>query len=158
MRERKIADYKIKDLYEYYQEKVQPELQVPYSVYTSILKEFNLELVESIINTSEGIKLPCNLGFIRVRKKKVNLAKKESLIPDWGQTNKLWAANPEAKKKKTIVYHLNEHRGGYKYKIFWDKKKQMLKNKTFYYFIPTRAFKRNLASVLKNNLEIDYYL
>jgi len=158
MKERKKAEYKIKDLYKHYQEQVQEELQVPYSVYSTILKEFNLSLVDLIINHSEGVKLPSNLGYLRVRKKKVDLSKTDKLIPDWGKTNKLWADNPIAKEKKTIVFHLNEHRGGYKYKIFWDKSKPKLKNKTFYYFIPARALKRKLASVLKTNFEIDYYL
>jgi hypothetical protein len=152
------AEYKLKDLYNYYTEKVHEDLQVPYSVYAKILKEFNLELVDLIINHSEGVKLPSNLGYIRVRKRKVDLTKTNKLIPDWATTNKLWKENPEAKAKKQIIFHLNEHRGGYKYKIFWDRSKPKLKHKSFYYFIPTRAFKRKLASVLKNNFEIDYYL
>ncbi len=158
MKERNKVEYKIKDLYKHYNEQVQKELQVPYSVYSAILKEFNLSLVDLIINHSEGVKLPSNLGYIRIRKRKVDLTKKDKLIPDWGKTNKLWDENPIAKEKKIIVFHLNEHRGGYKYKIFWDKSKPKLKNKTFYYFVPTRAFKRKLASVLKTNFEIDYYL
>lgn len=152
------AEYKLKDLFSYYEQEVHEDLQVPYSVYSEIIKEFNRKLVETIIENSEGVKLPLNLGYIRVKKSKVNLLRKDKLIPNWGATNKLWAANPEAKTKKTIVYHLNEHRDGFKYKIYWDKSQARVKNKTFYYFIPTRAFKRNLASVLKNNFEIDYYL
>lgn len=150
--------YKIKDLYKYYTEKVHEDLQVPYSVYATIIKEFNLALVESVILNAEGIKLPSNLGVLRIRKRKIDLSKTNKLIPNWAATNKLWAENTKAKEKKTIVYHLNEHRGGYKYKIFWDRSKPKLKHKSYYYFIPTRAFKRKLASVLKNNLEIDYYL
>lgn len=152
------SDYKLKDLYNYYKEKIHNDLQVPYSVYSKIIKEFNLEIVNTIIYNSEGVKLPSNLGVLRVRKRKIDLSKRNKLIPNWAETNKLWASNPEAKEKKTIVYHLNEHRGGYKYKIYWDRSKPKLKHKSYYYFIPTRAFKRKLAFVLKNNLEIDYYL
>lgn len=158
MRQRKKADLKIKDLYSYYLEKVPTDLQVPYSVYRDVLKEFNALLVEEIIHNSEGIKLPLNLGYLRVRKSKVNLTRLDKLIPDWGATNKLWEENPKAKEDKKLIFHLNEHRGGFKYKIFWDKSQNRLPNKSFYYFIPTRAFKRNLASVLKNNHTIDYYL
>lgn len=150
------SDYKLKDIYKLYKEENFEGLQVEYSLYSKVLKDFNKLLVEHIIEDPEGIKLPLNLGHIRVRKSKVDLTK--SLIPDWKATNELWDRNEKAKADKKLVYHLNEHREGYKYKILWDKSRAKVKNKTFYFFIPTRNFKRTLAKTLKTNLKIDYYL
>lgn len=147
----------LKDLYLIYQKDVMKDLCLSYREYSDLLNMFNKELINSIIYESADIKLP-HLGNIRIRKTKVNLTKLNKLLPNWEATNKLWAENPEAKEKKQLVFHLNEHRGGYKYKIYWDKTKVRLKNKSFYYFIPAREFKRDLAKVLKNNFEIDYYL
>lgn len=152
------TEYKIKDIYELYTTEVPKSSQVPYSLFSDVLRDFNLGLVDKVINNSEGVELPFRLGHLRVRKCKVNLSRKDTLIPDWDSTNKLWQNNPKAKEEKKLVYHLNEHRGGFKYKIFWDKSLSKLKNKSFYFFIPTRKFKRTVASILKNNLEIDYYL
>lgn len=152
------SEYKLKDIYTTYLKETPASIQVPYDVFSSIIKEFNTELVQCLITSSEGVELPYRLGQIRVRKCKVNLSRKDTLIPDWYNTNKLWESNQKAKEEKKLLYHLNEHRGGFKYKIYWDKSLSKLKNKSFYFFIPTREFKRNLAHVLKNNLEIDYYL
>ena len=152
------SDYKLKDVYSIYLENNYEGLQVDYITFSKVIKDFNLLLTDFIIYNPEGIKLPLNLGYVRIRKSKVNLARRDKLIPDWKATNDLWDSNPSAKEKKTLMFHLNEHRDGYKYKIFWDKSIARIKNKSFYFYIPARAFKRKLAHILKTNSEIDYYL
>ena len=152
------VDYTITDAFKLYQEEVLEGLQVPYKEYRAILKTFNKLLVTEVLYNSAEIIIPSNIGVIRIRKRKVNLENINKLLPDWAATKKLWEDNPKAKEKKQLVYHLNEHRKGYKYKVYWDKRKSRVKNHTIYYFKPCRDFSRELAYVLKNLFEIDYYL
>jgi hypothetical protein len=151
--------YPANRIYKRYKDSVENPLS--YSEYCKILSEFNSLLVNYIIYESVEVKLPYNLGTLRVKKykKKINLKaiEKRTLSVNWFETKKLWSENSDAKDKKKLVYHLNEHRGGYSYKIYWDKSRAIFRNKTFYYLVPVRGFKRELASVLNNNFSIDYY-
>lgn len=154
-------DYKFPANRIYRRYKETSENPLPYSEYCKILSEFNLLFVNYIIYESVEIKLPFNLGSMRVKKhkKKVTLEKIQEgkMSVDWKETKQLWEDNPKAKESKKLVFHLNEHRDGYSYKIFWDKNRAMLLNKTFYYLVPARNFKRTLANVLNTNFKIDYY-
>jgi hypothetical protein len=144
------VDYTITDAYKFYKEDILDGLQVSYKDYRAVLKTFNKLLVKDVLYNSSEITFPSNIGAFRIRKRKVNLENINKLLPDWQATNKL--------KKKQLVYHLNEHRKGYKYKVYWDKRKSRVKNHTVYYFKPCRDWSRELAYVLKNLFEIDYYL
>ena len=152
------ADHTTKDCFLTYCENVNGEMQVDYSTYMKIMKEFNMKLKNSVIYDAEDIKLPCNLGRLRIKKFKMKLHKANKLKPDWKKTNALWNRNPEAKAKKTIVYFLNEHRSGYAYRVYWDKNVSRVKNHRSYEFKPARQFARDLSNVLKNRPDIDYYL
>jgi hypothetical protein len=152
------ADNTTKDCYSTYNNNVVEAMQVPYSAYMEILKEFNSLLRSRIIYNSEDIKLPCNLGRLRVKKFKMKLHKMNKLKPDWKATKELWARNPECKAKKQLVLHLNEHRSGYAYRVYWDKNISRVKNHRYYHFKPSRQFSRELSKVLKDRPDIDYYL
>jgi hypothetical protein len=152
--------FKSKDTYNNYKNKSKNPL--PYSEYCIILSEFNKLLIHYILNESCEVKLPHHLGYIRVRKYKVNVGKylsnQGSRLPvDWVATKELWETNIKAKEAKKLVLHMNEHRLGYTYKIFWGKDRANVRNKTGYYLKPARAFKRELANILINNPEIEYY-
>lgn len=154
-------DYKFPANRIYRRYKETSENPLSYSEYCKILSEFNSLFVNYIIYESVEIKLPFNLGTIRVKKhkKKVTLDKiqKGKVSVNWKETKQLWEDNPKAKEFKKLVFHLNEHRDGYSYKIFWNKERALLLNKTFYYLTPARNFKRTLANVLNTNFKIDYY-
>ncbi len=155
MAKREPSDFKTKDCYKRYQEFVEKELQVDYATYMKVIKSFNEKLRDVILKESEEVVFPCNLGKLRVKKFKLNF---ERLKPDWQATKKLWETSEEAKKEKKLVYHLNEHRNGYAYRLYWNKKSCRVRNKTVYSFKPARSLSRGLAYILKNNNEIDYYL
>jgi len=152
------SDNTLASIYSLYTDEVLEGLQVNYKVYSEILNDFNKELVKTLLYDSAEVKFPCNLGSLRVRKRKINLKKPNKLSPDWKATKDLWEENEEAKLNKQLVYHLNDHRNGYKYKLYWDKSIARVKNKTVYYFKPARDLSRELAYILKNEFEIDYYL
>jgi len=158
MPELKPVDYTITDAYKFYKKDILEGLQVSYKEYRAVLKTFNKLVVEDILYNSSEITFPSNIGVFRIRKRKVNIENINKLLPDWHATNKLWEEKPELKKKKQLVYHLNEHRKGYKYKVYWDKRKARVKNHTLYYFKPCREWSRELAYILKNLFEIEYYL
>ncbi len=62
------------------------------------------------------------------------------------------------KKTGQKIYHLNEHRAGYRYQFYWDKKRTgPIKNKFYYKFYPTRKNKRRLAQILKTDFDKDYF-
>jgi len=152
------ADYTTKDCYKLYKKNVDKALQVDYSLYMDIIKSFNKSLRDKILYNASEVKLPCNLGRMRIKKFKLKLNKWNKLRPDWEKTLKLWERNPEAKEEKKLVFHLNEHRAGYAYRVYWDKRKCKVKNNRFYHFTPSRKFARTLSGILRENFEIDYYL
>lgn len=157
MSNRPSVDNTIKDIYKEYKSIVNDKDAVDSSTFSKVLSEFNLRLVNKVLNESETVKFPFRLGHIRIKKVKMNYSQLHKLKPDWEKTNKLWESNPKAKEEKKLIYHLNEERRGYMYRVYWDKKGCNIKGHKVYKFTPTRTFKRTLAKILKNNLEIDYY-
>jgi hypothetical protein len=74
-----------------------------------------------LLYDSETIKLPFKLGTLRIKKNKINYS-----------TNRLsidWKTTLETGYK---VLHLNEHRNGYRYRFYWNKKGANIKNITYY--------------------------
>lgn len=113
-----------------------------------ICSEYYNEVVKSILYDGKEFKMPFSIGEIYIRKYKPQLSdiKKRTSFIDWKNTAKLGK----------IVYHLNEHSDGFKYTIKWKKKKNMIRYIDIYKFVPTRNFKRTLASIIKNK-ESDYF-
>jgi hypothetical protein len=100
-------------------------------------------ILEHLLEGGE-VKLPF-LGLFKIVKKKRDLTK---LKPNWKSTKELWEKNPQAKKDKKLVFHLNEHSKGYYYKFYWKKGK--IQNVSVYSFIPVRSAQRSLASLILN--------
>lgn len=128
----------LKDSYKKYKEEFSKNSKsiIEYKLYRSICEDFNKELMNSIILEGELFKIPYRLGHLRIKKRKINI---KNLKYDYGIYNK------EDLKNK----HLNEHSGNYYVRFYWNKVMNVIKNKTAYCFIPTRANKRNLASIIK---------
>lgn len=157
------ARYKIRDFYRYYrqqyklkQEKAKflgkaPQYVVDYKLYCKIIRDFNKMLSEEIINNSAVYKIPAGLGYFRIEKKKMPVAilsSTKNLKVDWAQSM----------KHKKLIYHLNDHTDGHRFRWHWNKYKVRIPNKTAYSFIPTRGNKRALAHILKTNKSIDYHM
>ena len=54
-----------------------------------------------------------------------------------------------------LIYHLNEHSNYYKFRYYWSKIEMLIPNRSKYQFVASRANKRELAQIIKNN-ERDY--
>lgn len=130
---------------------------VDMTTYTQILAKYNKFLVQKVI---EGHKvcLPSRLGYLSIVGKKIEIrSDKKGLAPDWVSTKKYWEENPEAKEKKTLLYHLNLHSDMTRYKFRWSKNKVWLKNKSLYNLRMTRANKRAVHKAILAGTEYITY-
>lgn len=113
------------------------------------------------IMDGDTIDLPANMGYMHIRGKKIipRIDERGNLInlaPDWVTTKKLWSENPEAKAKKTLIYHFNEHTAGIRYRIEWNNGMCGVVNKILYSFQPSRENKRKAWKSIINGKE--YYV
>lgn len=129
--------YTIRDMYKSYKE---IDENIDYLRFKRILDQFNTNLLDSLLNASEGFKMPCRLGFICVVKYKPKSYTDKSLSKDYKLSNELG---------KT-VYHLNEHSDGYKYRLYWSKNKNTFPDIYKYNISFVRANKRKLAQLIFN--------
>lgn len=131
----------LKQSYEYYIKDLEntSKYYIDYKTYRQICETFNKEIFKLIIEEGYFFKMPYRLGTIRIKKRKIDLNK---LKPDFGLYNK----TEESLKNK----HLNEHSNNYYVRFYWNKQQDtIVKNKSYYSFIPTRANKRYCASIIK---------
>ena len=129
--------YTIRDMYKSYKE---IDENMNYLRFKRILDQFNTNLLDSLLNASEGFKMPCRLGFICVVKYKPKSYTDKSLSKDYKLSKELG---------KT-VYHLNEHSDGYKYRLYWSKNQNTFPDIYKYNISFVRANKRKLAQLIFN--------
>ena len=145
MRKRAKTDYSLGDIYGDYLKSTPKEILLPRKKFMSINKRFIALVTDKILLESEEVKLPI-LGTLRIKKFKNKFDVKKLKI-DFAET----------KKQGRKMYHLNEHRAGFAYRFSWRKSK--IVNNTYYSFTPERYnLKRRLAKILKNRMDIDYFL
>ncbi len=124
--------------------------------YVKIVNGFIQHLVERLFITG-GVMFPQRLGNLSVIGKKVKVkiedGKIVGLAPDWQNTKKLWARDPEARENKQLVYHFNEHTNSIRYRFFWSKARALMANKTLFTLKMTRTNKRKLAKLIKSGKE-----
>ena len=112
-----------------------------YKQYRAICEDFNKLVSQAIIEEGFFFKMPYRLGTIRIKKHKILFS---NLKPNFGLFNE-----SEGKYKNV---HLNEHSSGYYVRFYWNKMKEtIIRNKTAYSFIATRANKRETARVIKSD-------
>lgn len=152
------SDYGLTDYYKKY--KKIHKRSVDYSIYRDILRECNDTIRNLIANEAYDFKMPQRMGIVKVRKfiKAVKIDKngklKHSLAPNWKATLDLWRSDNEAREAKTVIFHDNDHSGGYTFKIVYSKKTANFRNKSAYRFHPNRQMSRALArSIKENNLD-----
>ncbi len=124
--------------------------------YRKLIRGFGEFIVDELLNGKEII-LPENTGKFEIVGKKIKPIFADGnlygLSPNWPGTKKLWDSNPEAKKKKTILYHFNEHSNGIRYKVKWSKPITGSYNKMLYTFRTARGFKRRLWKKICDGFE-----
>ena len=115
-------------------------IEVDYSLYKRVLDEMCNVILEHILMRSEGFKMPYGLGFIQIGKYKPKTLSNNSLSVDY-------KASKEYDKK---IYHLNEHSGGYKYRLYWSKIPRVFPDRYKYQLSLVRQNKRKLAQLIFN--------
>lgn len=148
----------IRSSYKNYREK--SDSPVSEKEYCKIVNKFNKFIMANILS-GEEIRIPAKMGTISVKGKKTKISYDEQgfvrgLSVDQKATMELWGRCQECKEKKQLVYHLNEHTGGVRYKYFWSKDRVLVTNKTFYNMIFTRTNKRLLSQLIQQGRE--YYI
>lgn len=130
--------------------------KISLSLFRDLNNAFHKYLIEKIVE-GKTVTLPAKLGFMYIggtkRKRLFNEEGKSLLPPDWGRTNKLWNKNPEAKKKKIIIRHTNEHTGGVSYRLIWSKRNVPIPNKIYMSFRLTKANKKKINKAIKEGKE-----
>lgn len=147
--ENKIKNhYGIPDYYKWYCNN--HENKTNRKLFNKIIGEFNLGVIDLILN--EGIeytppKLQMSLVIRKTKRvPKIEDGKLVNKLPvDFKATKELWNSNPEAKEKKILVRHLNQHTGKYIFGIKLLKIGNTYSNKKYYAFQAARDFKRSLA-------------
>lgn len=125
--------------------------------YSAIFDEFAEEIMNKIIYEAYEFRIPYHLGNLYVTQRDVkirfdnqgNLINK-GLAPDWNATKKLWREDEEARERKQLIYHFNEHSSRKRMRFHWDRRTIFLKNKSVYKFIPIRKWSRKLKDVIKD--------
>ena len=110
-------------------------IEVDYGLYKRILEEMCRIILDTVLNSSDGFKMPYGLGFMQVGKYRPKTLSGESLSVDY-------KASREYDKR---IYHLNEHSNGYKYRLYWSKIPRTFPDRYKYQLCFVRQNKRRLA-------------
>lgn len=115
-------------------------IEIDYGLYKRILEEMCRIILDAILNSSDGFKMPFGLGFIQVGKYLPKALNDKSLSIDY-------KASREYDKR---IYHLNEHSNGYKYRLYWSKIPRTFPDRYKYQLCFVRQNKRRLAQLIFN--------
>lgn len=115
-------------------------IEVDYGLYKRILEEMCRIILDTVLNGSDGFKMPYGLGFIQVGKYLPKALNSKSLSVDY-------KASREYDKR---IYHLNEHSNGYKYRLYWSKIPRTFPDRYKYQLCFVRQNKRRLAQLIFN--------
>lgn len=147
------SDYGMKDYYNFYKKEYSSKLSR--RRYNDIITDFNKEIRKLIIEESLHYYIP-HIGMemsIKKDKRKPRIVKGRLInnIPvDWKATNELWNKDEEARKKKLLVRYNNSHTSGYVYRVYLNKYKSKMRNKTYFKFRTNRIFQRLLSKRIKD--------
>lgn len=158
------ASIGLQQAYEYYKKNYNNKYNLTKREYSVIFREVAERLMFRIIFENFELKLPHDVGSILIKKTKIKIQFNEDgtlchkgLRADWKSTKDLWAADEDAKNKKQIVYHFNEHTDRYNLKFAYDKRTSKMKNQSAYKFKPCRKWSRLLNEAVKRNPNLNFY-
>lgn len=157
------SHYGMKDYYSFFNSEY--DLNIDKETYNKIINDFNLEVMNLIIEENLDYNLThlgSTLSIRKIKRKpKIINGKVYNTNPiDWVKTRKMWESDPETKVKKLLVRYLNNHTSGFIFKINFKKYNYSFKNKKYYSFKPSRDFSRLLGKRIKdeNKDKFDAYL
>ena len=126
-----IGERGLHALYKFYKSRV--TLPVDFKLFKAIVGQHNKLLMECILEYGDNIRLPNRLGYMRVKKTKMNY---KYLMFDYGTYHKTGLK----------TFHLNEHSDDFKARLLWNKSKCIVKGRRPWSFTPTRENSRRLSS------------
>jgi nucleoid DNA-binding protein len=124
---------------------VNPNISLSFEKWSEIIYTFNYNFRDHLLETGDRCKLPWGMGTFAVSKKKskrfVTVKGKEhvNMAIDWAKTNKLGK----------IVYHLNTHTDGYRFKWVWFSIDARFQYPEIWVWKASRTTSRKLAEYLK---------
>ena len=154
------AHYGMNDYYKYFCKR-NPDINISKQKFHKIVSEFNKELADSLIEDLE-IQLPFKMGVLEMRKeeRKPYINKEGRLVNnipvDWKKTKLLWETDAEAKERKILIRYNNKHTNNFVFRIIYNKRKALFKNKSVYFFKPVRSLSRNIAKRIKDYSKTKY--
>lgn len=140
----KTKSYTIPSFYNSYLDDIEQDTvyDIPYQLYREIVTEYFQYLRDELIEHSKCVKLPYRMGTVQIVKHKPKYYDKRSLRIDYQAT----------KQYNKLIFLTNEHSDFYKYRMHYNKTDVLVPNKTKYQLILTRANKRRLAIIIKNQI------
>lgn len=118
----------------------QTDTDISYELYKLILQDMCKVILEYLFEASEGFKMPYGLGYIQIVKYQPKTLSSKSLSVDY----------KSSKQYDKLIYHLNEHSDGYKYRLYWSKVPKTFIDRYKYQLCLVRANKRKLAQMIFN--------
>ena len=136
----------IKQIYKYYRSKdyTTKDEKVLYDDFRKICYAVNAKISDKMLD-GKYIRLPFNLGKFYIKKVKNSFKNLKFDYAYWNTTGKK-------------AFHLNTHSNKFHAKWFWEKISCRISGNKIYSFIPTRANKRELAKVMKEQGGYKKYL
>ena len=134
-----VVDYATSDGYSFYLNTIDMDskYKLTQKQYIDICKNFNNKLIEYFLDHGGNIKFPCNCGTLDITSRETPYGDASRMPIDWKSTN----------ERGKIIYHLNEHTNGKRFKIIWDKPN--IKHGDYYMFKIKRDWLRYLAAKVK---------
>lgn len=144
----------LRDSYEEY--KLTDEA-VDFKTYLIVAAKYHKFLIEKVLEGHE-VTLPARLGTLCIvgKKQKPRFDEEGNVVglaPDWPKTKALWERDPEAKKQRKRIFHLNAETDNYRFKYLWSKSRVIVENKTLYALRMTRANKRAVHNKIKQGVQ-----
>ena len=123
-------------------------------LYREICNKYQKFLMDKVLDGKE-VCFPARMGSLQVigKKEKVTVDGEgniSGLAPDWVATKQLWERDPEARKQRKRLFHLNRQSDGYRYRFFWSKSRVLVTNKVLYSLRIARANKREVSERILN--------
>jgi hypothetical protein len=125
--------------------KANPSIKVSFRDWVKVIRSFNSQIREYIIETGHKFYLPEGFGPITIIKYKgakssnVNGEEKITRPIDWKKTRQVGKR----------VYIMNSHTDGYRFKWWWYQLESRIEGFKCWAFYPSRMASRNLAKKLK---------
>lgn len=159
------------DIFKYYCKETGNPHKLKQTKYFEIFEEYIDYIKYLMVYNSFKFTMPYRLGVLSIYGYKVKIKlnpdgslDKRNLRVDWHSSKKLWAEmypgkTPEELKQipnKIKLFYTNAHSDGKRYRIFWDRKTAVFKNKRLYCCTPVRQFTRFIAKAIIKDKRLDF--